>query len=84
MTNNNRIYRRDQLRFLTADVNRILAKAKEIQKDFPNGDENSDQNSDQTSDQNGAKEDLGLAIQHLDKAFYHLSWTLAGEMDPWD
>lgn len=71
MTNNNRIYRRDQLRFLTADVNRILAKAREIQKDFPSGGD-------------GAKEDLGLAIQHLDKAFYHLSWTLAGEMDPWD
>ena len=71
MTNNNRIYRRDQLRFLTADVNHILAKAKEIQKDFP-------------SEEDGAKEDLGLAIQHLDKAFYHLSWTLAGEMDPWD
>lgn len=71
MTNNNRIYRRDQLRFLTADVNRILAKAREIQKDFPSGED-------------GAKEDLGLAIQHLDKAFYHLSWTLAGEMDPWD
>ena len=74
MTNNNRIYRRDQLRFLTADVNRILAKAKEIQKDFPN----------KNGDQNGAKEDLGLAIQHLGKAFYHLKWTLAGEMDPWD
>lgn len=76
MTNNNRIYRRDQLRFLTADVNRILAKAREIEKDFPDGDQN--------GDQNGAKEDLGLAIQHLDKAFYHLNWTLAGEMDPWD
>lgn len=74
MTNNNRIYRRDQLRFLTADVNHILAKAKEIQKDFPIEEDG----------RNGAKEDLGLAIQHLDKAFYHLSWTLAGEMDPWD
>lgn len=72
MTNNNCIYRRDQLRFLTADVNRILAKAREIEKDFPD------------DDRDGAKEDLGLAIQHLDKAFYHLSWTLAGEMDPWD
>lgn len=71
MTNNNRIYRRDQLRFLTADVNHILAKAREIEKDFP-------------SEEDGAKEDLGLAIQHLDKAFYHLNWTLAGEMDPWD
>lgn len=76
MTNNNRIYRRDQLRFLTADVNHILAKAREIEKDFPNDDKN--------RDESGAKEDLGLAIQHLDKAFYHLSWTLAGEMDPWD
>lgn len=76
MTNNNRIYRRDQLRFLTAGVNHILAEAKEIEKDFPNGDEN--------SDQNGAKEDLDRAIYHLNKAFHHLSWTLAGEMDPWD
>lgn len=70
MTNNNRIYRRDQLRFLTADVNHILAKAKEIQKDFP-------------SEEDGAKEDLDRAIYHLNKAFYHLNWTLAGEMDPW-
>lgn len=74
MTNNNRIYRRDQLRFLTADVNHILAKAKEIQKDFPIEEDG----------RNGAKEDLDRAIRHLDKAFYHLSWTLAGEMDPWD
>lgn len=71
MTNNNRIYRRDQLRFLTADVNHILAKAKEIEKDFP-------------GEEDGAKEDLDRAIYHLNKVFYHLSWTLAGEMDPWD
>lgn len=80
MTNNNRIYRRDQLRFLTADVNHILAKAREIEKDFPSDGKNRDRN----DDENGVKEDLGLAIQHLDKAFYHLSWTLAREMDPWD
>lgn len=72
MTNNNRIYRRDQLRFLTADVNHILAKAREIEKDFPD------------DDRDGAKEDLDRAIYHLNKAFYHLNWTLAGEMDPWD
>ena len=74
MTNNNRIYRRDQLRFLTADVNRILAKAREIEKDFPIEEDG----------RNGAKEDLDRAIYHLNKAFYHLNWTLAGEMDPWD
>lgn len=74
MTNNNRIYRRDQLRFLTASVNHILAKAKEIQKDFP----------DEEDGRNGAKEDLDRAIYHLNKAFHHLGWTLTGEMDPWD
>ena len=74
MTNNNRIYRRDQLRFLTASVNHILAKAKEIQTDFP----------DEEDGRNGAKEDLDRAIYHLNKAFHHLGWTLAGEMDPWD
>lgn len=74
MTNNNRIYRRDQLRFLTASVNHILAKAKEIQKDFP----------DEEDGRNGAKEDLDRAIYHLNKAFHHLGWMLAGEMDPWD
>lgn len=83
MTNNNRIYRRDQLRFLTADVNRILAKAKEIQKDFLD-DKNSDENDDKNGYRSGAKEDLDRAISHLNKAFHHLGWTLAGEMDPWD
>ena len=71
MTNNNRIYGRDQLRFLTAGVNHIPARAGEIQKDFPGGGD-------------GAKEDSDRGIYHLNKAFYHLNWTSAGETDPWD